>query len=277
MIRVLFVNDLHAGHEVGLWPDRGLPMPDGRELPLNAGQQYLLKCWKHLQQTAKDEIHPDILVVNGDLVDGEQRKSYGAEAATTIIPAQMKAAVKLLEPLVALVKEVFVCRGTPFHDGTRGMIAEGVAESLGAVGPNPEWHSWSLLDLNIQGVILNVQHSISVATGFYRATPLDREGMWSALAGKEGKAPKADAVIRAHAHVYVHVEHPSKHIVLSPAWQLQTEYMRRYSAYRMIPDIGAVVLEIDPKAKERREDPVTVRKVLYDLPPAKAHASGVGT
>ena len=83
--RILFVGDLHCGHEVGLWPDKELPMPDGRELPLNDGQKHLLACWQHLCGVAKEEIKPDILVVMGDLVDGEQRKSFGTEALATLI------------------------------------------------------------------------------------------------------------------------------------------------------------------------------------------------
>lgn len=272
-VRVLVVGDLHCGHEVGLWADRDLPMADGRELPLNSGQAHLLKCWRHLQVLAKEEIKPDIIVVNGDLVDGEQRKSAGTEAVTTIITAQVKAAKKLLEPLTSLAKEVYVTRGTPYHDGARGMIVEGVAEGLGAIGETPGWHSWSVLDLEIQGVVVNVQHSISVMSGLYRSTALDREGIWSALAGKERGLPRADAVVRSHVHIFVHVEHPTKHILTVPAWQLQTEYMRKNSAYRMLPDIGAVVLEIDPAAKKNGEDPILVRKILYPLPEVRAWRS----
>lgn len=274
-IRILLIGDLHAGHEVGLWPDRDMPMPDGRELPLNSGQQHLLKCWKHLTDLAKNDLKPDILIVNGDLVDGEGRKSFGTEQQTTIISAQVKAAKKLLAPMTALVAETYVIRGTPYHDGARGMIAEAVGEALGAQQSVSGWHTFSVLDLDIEGVIINVQHSISVASGFYRATPLDREGIYSALTGKEGKAPKADAVARSHAHVFVHVEHPTKHIFTVPCWQLQTEYMRRHSAYRMMPDIGAVVLDVDPRAKRRRDDPILLRKVLYDLPDMQPHASAV--
>jgi hypothetical protein len=43
----------------------------------------------------------------------------------------------------------------------------------------------------------------------------------------------------------------------------------------MIPDIGAVVLELDPDAKRAREDPITVRKILYPLPVLEPFKSGV--
>lgn len=275
-IRVLVVSDLHAGSDVGLWPDKGMPMPDGTERPLNSGQKHLLSCWRHLTNVVKNDIRPDIVVVNGDLLDGDQRKSAGTEAVTTILPAQQKAAIKLLEPLTGSAKEVYVTRGTPYHDGLRGMNVELVADQLGAVESAPGWHSWNLLDLEINGVVLNIQHGISASSGLYRATALDREGIWSALAGKDGKVPKADAVVRSHVHSFVAVQHPSKWIVVTPCWQLQTEYMRKNSAYRMLPDIGAVILDVDPSAKKKGEDPINLRKLLYSLPVTKPITSKVG-
>jgi hypothetical protein len=131
------------------------------------------------------------------------------------------------------------------------------------------------LDLEVDGIILNFLHAISVSQGLYRATALDREGVWSAIAGKEGKAPKADVVVRSHVHYFDHLEYPTKHILVTPCWQLQTRYMRKHSAYRMIPDIGAVILELDPDAKRAREDPITVRKILYPLPVLEPFKSGV--
>src|SRR5579885_3594350 len=34
-----------------------------------------------------------------------------------------------------------------------------------------------------------------------------------------------------HVHPGVYVQHPTKHILITPCWQLQTRYMRRLSAY----------------------------------------------
>ncbi len=270
---VMVVSDLHCGHHEALWPT-DLALPWGEKLRANKGQRYLLKCWEDLQREAKAR-KPDILVVNGDLVDGEQRKSAGTEASTTILAAQQKASVMLLEPLRDLVKELYVIRGTPYHDGRLGMDVEAIATQLGAVPSTKDWHSHSYLNLDVKGVVLNFQHGISVSGGLYRATAHDREGVWAALAGKEGKMPKSDAVIRSHCHYFTHVEHSTRHIVTSPAWQLQTEYMRKNSNYRMLPDIGALFIYIDPKEKERGEDPIEVRKWLYHLPAVHATVSGV--
>ena len=263
---VLVVSDLHCGHHEALWHP-SVRLPWGQNVEPTVGQKYLYDCWKDLLATARRR-KVSIVVVNGDLIDGEQRKSAGTEAATTILAAQQKSSIKLLEPLrdIKTVKDMRIIRGTPYHDGRLGMDVEQIATSLDCIGPNPDWHSWSFLDLDIEGTVLNFSHGISVAGGLYRATPHDREGVWSALASKEGRIPKASCVIRSHCHYFTHVEHSTTHIVTSPAWQLQTEYMRKNSVYRMMPDIGALFIEVDPDAKKNGDDPIIVRKHLYRLP-----------
>jgi hypothetical protein len=78
--------------------------------------------------------------------------------------------------------------------------------------------------------------------------------------------PRADCVVRSHLHYFTHVEHAAKHIVITPCWQLQTRFMRKLSLYRCIPDIGAVLITVDPQAKKNGDDPISIRKFLYPLP-----------
>jgi predicted MPP superfamily phosphohydrolase len=264
--RVVLVSDLHCGSIFGLLPDK-FKQSDDSIKALNPGQRFLLEVWEHaLLMISK--IKPNVIIVNGDVIDGLQQAQRGSELALPLIFDQRGAAIELLKPLVKYAPIYFV-QGTEYHDSKAGNAVESVAEDLHAIrysGLGTGKFSKEVLDLDMDGVVLNVAHGISVATGFYRATPLDREGIWSALAGKEGKSPKADAVIRAHAHNFVHVEHPSKHIIQMPCFELQTRYMRKNSVYRMVPDIGFIWLEVDPKEKEHGADPITVHKQLYPLP-----------
>lgn len=268
--RILCVSDLHAGSIFGMLPE-GFENSEEKDVSLNKGQKYLLECWRHMLDMAK-ELKPDAVVVNGDVIDGLQQAQRGSELALPLIFDQRGAAIELLRPLSELAP-IYFTQGTEYHDSKAGNAAESVAEDLHAVrypGMGTGKFSKEVLDLDIDGVVLNFAHGISVATGFYRATPLDREGIWSALAGKDGKMPKADCVVRAHAHNYVHVEHPSKHIVQMPCWELQTRYMRKNSVYRMVPDIGFIWLEVRPEDKRNGQDPITVRKQLYPLPKVPA-------
>jgi hypothetical protein len=166
----------------------------------------------------------------------------------------------------------YAIQGTEYHDAKGGREAKAFAKELGAVpfsGLGTGKYSRDALDLDIDGVVVNFNHHIGGAGGVYRATAADREGVFSAIAGKDGKMPKADAVFRSHLHYFVHVEHASKHITITPAWQLQTRFMRKLSLYKMLPDIGAIICTVDPEAKKRGEDPIAIRKILYSLPEVK--------
>ena len=220
---------------------------------------------------------PKFMVVNGDLLDGEGRKSAGTEQATTITVSQQKSAIKLLEPFRQLVgDEFYVVRGTPYHDGVNGQDVEAIASALDAVPQrgNKDWRSHEHLDLDVDGVVININHEIAVASSFYRATPYYREMMFAAMAELAGAYPHAKCIVRAHAHSWVHVENVSAHVVGMPCWELQTFYMTRKSPYRMIPDIGGVFIDVDHQAHKSGHDPIRVTKWLFPLPERKPIKSG---
>ncbi len=268
---VLVVSDLHVGSIFGMLPP-DFKSSDDRIIPQSHAQQYLWERWQDLIRVVSG-LNIVVVVMNGDMVDGTQDRQKGTELALPILADQAEAALECLRPVKrALGPDVvwYGIQGTEYHEGKAGREAEIVAMGIGArpyQGLGTGRFCREVLNLRIDGVIGNFSHGTSVATGFYRATPADREGIWSALAGKEGKMPKAEYVVRAHAHNYVHVEHASKHIVIGPCWQLQTRYMRKNSVYRMVPDLGAVIYWIDGSLAKYGADPVVVQKLLYPLPP----------
>lgn len=275
MRSVLILSDMHCGHHLGMWhPD--LKNPYGERANMNIGQKWLYQCWQEMLKLAKQR-KPQVLVVNGDLLDGEGRKSSGTEQYSTIVAAQQKAAIKLLEPYRDIVEEIYVIRGTPYHDGNNGVDVEAVAAALGAVPQrgNKDWHAHEHLDLDIDGVVLNFNHEIAVASSFYASTPYYREAMYSAMAGLAGAYPNAKCIVRSHVHRWMHVENVSTHVVGTPCFQLQTFYMTRKSPYRMVPDIGGVFIEVDHQAHREGHDPIRVRKWLFPLPARKPIKSGV--
>ena len=268
--RVLVVSDLHVGSIYGLLPP-GFVTSEGREINLNSGQKYLWQCWEHASKTIGSV---DAMVINGDAIDGLQQAQTGSELCLPLLEDQSEAAYVTLDMMQRAVglPRLFTIQGTEYHDSKAGREMEVISQRLGAEkysGIGVGRYCKEALDLEIGGAILNFSHGTSVASGLYRATPPDREAVWSALAGKQGKAPKADVVCRSHAHIFVHVEHPSKHALICPCWQLQTRFMRRHSIYRMLPDIGYVVIEIDTEARSQGNDPIKICKRTYSLPEPK--------
>jgi hypothetical protein len=74
----------------------------------------------------------------------------------------------------------------------------------------------------------------------------------------------------------MHVEHTNRHAIVCPCWQLQTRFARHRSAYKLMPDVGALILHIDPEAKKRGLDPIAFTKLLYKLPTPKVNKIEVG-
>lgn len=266
------VSDLHVGSIFGLLPPDFVTSA-GALQPQNVGQKHLWECWLRLGEWfGKNKING--LVINGDVIDGDQRAQRGTELCLPILKDQVEAAHRVIGALVTKCGNIpiYVIQGTEYHDQKACTAADALAEMLGAetyYGLGTGKRSREMLDLDVEGVVINIMHHISASVGLYQATAPDREGVWSALAGKEGKANRADCLVRSHVHRFTHLEYSSKHIVVTPCFQLQTRFMRRTSAYRMIPEIGGVILCIDGEAKKAGEDPIQVKKCLFPLPSIK--------
>jgi len=266
MKKVLVISDLQTGSMFSNWPE-DFPIKDGGTWRLNYKQMLIRNAWNQFCDKMS-EIKPDILVINGDVIEGHQEKNLGITTVTTNLREQASAAAVILSPLVQIVKEVYFVKGTSYHDRETSGPVDAIAKELGAVpfrkGQYTDW----VLNLEIDKVIINFVHRISIASGLYRATPPDREGIWSALAGIS-KVPAADCVVRSHVHFYCHVEHSSKHIIITPGWQYQTDYQIIKSYYRMQPEIGGVLLHVYPENKGKEDDPIYVQKIIIKLPREK--------
>lgn len=268
----IIVSDIHAGSIYGMLPPSFVTF-EGVEKGQNVGQKYLWECWQHFCKWVKEQ-HPDFVIINGDVVDGPQRKNQGAELSLSAPQDQVDAAIRTLLVLRNATGERckwYFTQGTPYHVGDFGGHEEAVALALGAT-PYQSLGTGKLcreiLWLEMEGVILEASHHIATTTGFYRLTALDREGQWSAIAGKDATKgiPKADVLIRSHVHHFARGEHASKDMFSTPCWQLQTRFMRKNSNHRMHPDIGGIKIALDGEAKERGENPCHVTKKLYRLP-----------
>ncbi len=273
MKRIAVVSDLHCGSIYGLLPPR-FQIYDESIKEQNSGQRYLFECWQDYCDRART-FEPHAVIVNGDVVDGPQRKNQGSELSLISPDDQVRAAIDTLGLLRRKCPKAkfFFTQGTPYHVGEWNGHEEAIAAAIGAeeyksVGTGRLCRE--ILWLELGGVIVEAAHHISVAQGFYRLTPLDREMQWSALSAKDSTkgVPKADLLIRSHVHHFSYGEHASKQGLTTPCWQLQTRYMRKNSVGRMLPDIGGLFIEVDGQAKKRGEAPCRIIKELYSLPPA---------
>jgi hypothetical protein len=271
--RVVVVSDIHVGSASGILPADYIDS-SGITVPLNTGQRYLWDCWVDFCKRAKRFV-PDAIIINGDVVEGVQRKECGAGLSLRMMVDQKNAAIRVLSMLRDSAPKscaLYMTQGTAYHVGENGEMEEDIAAHIGArryysVGGGQLVRE--VLWLDIGGVIIEAAHAIGGNSGFYRTTALDRELQWSALSGKDESkgVPKSDLIVRSHVHFFMAAEHASKQGVIVPCWQLQTHYARKSSVHRLPPDIGGVFVHVDPDAKKRGEPACRILKQLYDLPP----------
>lgn len=272
MKKCVIVSDLHCGSIFGLLPGAFLNGEDKVVLQ-NPGQEYLWRCWEDFCHKSA-MFQPDVVVVNGDLIDGQQRAQQGTELSLPLLGDQKEAALGCLRLLKSRCPnaKIFVVQGTEYHDSRAGEAVEDIAQILGAekyYGVGTGRYAREVLWLDVEGVVICFAHHISVASGFYRLTPIDREMQWSAMSGKDSTkgVPKCDLDVRSHCHYFGEGGHASKQGFTTPCWELQTRFMRRHSVYRMLPDIGGIFLNIDGEAKKEGRRPCRYEPELYSLPP----------
>jgi len=189
--RVLVISDEHCGHDLGLTHPSD-DFDDGTT-------HYLVRrtIWEWYQPLVK-RLKPHIVIVNGDAIDGDGKKSGGTEQLTTDRLKQCKMAVKTLKTNPGKPK-FFMSYGTGYHTGDDEDFEDIVAELIGAEKIGAE----DTIDVN--GLLINYRHHIGrsgIPHG--RHTAVAKERLWNLMWAERGEYPKADVIIRSHVHYYDH-------------------------------------------------------------------------
>jgi hypothetical protein len=271
---ILVVGDLHVGSIYGMLPP-DFVSSDGAEKPQNVGQKYLWDCWQNMKTNAA-RFSIDSVVVNGDLIEGKQPKQRASELTLVAPNDQESAAVFLMRDLRNWIEKntgrqvpFFFVQGTEYHEGRGAEELESIAARVQGANINSNFsgrYCKEVLDLDMGGTVLNFAHHVGGGSGFTRSGSLDAEALWCQITSSKGQAVSADLIVRSHLHFFMHVEHTNRHAFLCPCWQLQTRFARHRSAYKLMPDIGALIFHISSEAKKHGVDPIAFTKMLYRLP-----------
>ena len=184
--RIVLTADWHVGSQTGL-----------TNVPKNRIQKAMLDKFK---ECVKLYGKPDILMINGDAVDGDQRKSGGAGLTELDVREQERDAIALVrmwEP-----KEVFLVSGTAYHVGVKS-CEEKIAETLNDFcGIKATYIRKLNLTIN-NWFKLQARHFISGSSSPQgRATAAGRANMWEVLNAYQTGDKAADLSVFAHVHYY---------------------------------------------------------------------------
>jgi hypothetical protein len=242
--RILIVSDLHVGSTTALCSEHPVTSDLGTTYNPNPLQKQLFRAWKDMIKALKGTV--DLLVVNGECIDGANVKQVGQQSWTTNLEDQMNDAKKLIEMIP--YRKVLLLRGSGYHvqvDGTN--FEEIMASKLKNVVKYKAYGGQGSTDyfafVKIYGKVFNFTHHI----GFSKAEANRTGALAKEMKGmhfQHDTLGRADGFIRSHAHYFVHVEFANTHGVITPAWKFPDAHLFRGGLAGTVPDVGAVEFRV---------------------------------
>lgn len=235
--RLLVIADMHCGHEVGLMP----PAWDSvRERDKRKNCYVMRRTMWDWYKGRVSALKPDIIIVNGDAIDGRGEKSGGLEQMYPDRQDQVEMAIDCILEAKTRKTKVLMSYGTNYHTGDYEDFENNIAndDRINAVKIGGE----DTADIN--GLLVNYRHHIgSSSIPHGRHTAIAKERLWNLLWAEHDEYPRADAVIRSHVHYHAGAFGPAWVGMTTPALQ---GYGTRYGSRRMsgVVHIGIVVFDI---------------------------------
>jgi hypothetical protein len=234
--RVVVIADLHCGHKVGLTP----PDFDAR-YPTGTINYQLMKirhsCWDFYKETLAQLKPIDVLIVNGDVIDGKGKKSGGTEHITVDRTEQVDmAAVAIAE---AEAGQVYMSYGTDYHTGIDEDWEDQVATHKRVQAIKIGSHDW----LDVNGLVFDYKHHVgrsSIPHG--RHTAIARERLWGMLWAERGEYPQGDVILRSHVHYFNYCGGENWVAMTTPALQ---GYGSKYGTRKMSGTVDFGLLSFD--------------------------------
>ena len=236
MKRVVALGDLHCGHRAGLTPPEWQWPIRGGTKERNRWGKVQRELWTEYMKIV-EEIKPpvDVLIANGDLIDGRGEASGGLELITANRIRQAEMAYDALSVWEA--RKVVVTIGTPYHVGQYERLERELAKDLGGEAYN---HAF----VDVDGVVFDCKHKIGRSTIPHgRGTPIARDRLWNVLRADRDEEPRADVVLRSHVHYFRYAGEVDWLAMILPALQAATEYGER--ACTGTVDWGVVSFEVE--------------------------------
>lgn len=254
--RVCIYSDPHSGHRAGLTPPQWQYQFDSTDKTRNKYAAIQFEMWKWLSIKIKTLGKIDVLICNGDAIDGKGDRSGGTEQLESSMIVQSEMAVEVIKQFNA--DTVCMTYGTPYHAGKDEDF-----EAIIASAVNAEIKSHLFLDVN--GLIFDCKHKVSgsiIPHG--RLTGINRDALWNTLwSAQKEVQPNSDIIVRSHVHYYAYSESMGKACLITPALM---GFGSKYGARQCsgIVDIGFVTFDVWGKDRWTKTVHMLNSKLLRD-------------
>ena len=243
MKRVVIISDLHCGHLFGLTPpEYWFGQDEGGGL--RKVKKFQRELW-NFYATQMKKLQPiDLLIVNGDAVEGKGERSGSIELVTADRHEQVRMAQICIEE--ARPKAVRILCGTPYHTGIDEQFERSLCDVLDIEDKKFDIHGF----YQIEGWKFDVKHKVTSSyVPHGRMTGIARARLWNAVWHVEGeRQPLADIVIRSHVHYFSYAGWGSWLGITTPALSYNSIYGKRDC--EGLVDVGFIYFDL---AKEDYE------------------------
>lgn len=189
MKTVIALGDMHCGHVAGL------THPDWQTNSKFQIGKMQRDAWDIYKKTVSKYKKPDLLIANGDLIDGKGNKSSGTELITSDMFEQVEMAYEALK--IWNAKRIIITYGTAYHVSPDGEDFENLL--VNKLGCEIHSHAFPKVD----NVIFDIKHHIgSSSIPWSRGTSISKERIQNMLWHEQEQQPKAQVFIRSHCHYY---------------------------------------------------------------------------
>lgn len=189
MKNVLVISDLHCGSVVGITP------PEYQTGEHRKDQIALWLTAIGMVERFKEKFGPvDVLIVNGDCLEGKCSRWGATDVITTRIKTQIKMAAEFINEIGA--ENIVMTRGTPYHVGAEEDWEDYLASDVSAEIKD---HAF----VEIEGVNFSIKHKVGASSIPHgRHTSVARSRLWDVLWAEKDQQPKSDVILRSHVHYF---------------------------------------------------------------------------
>lgn len=223
------LSDLHIGSTVGLWPE-GFISNEGYPIGQNQFQKWLWKCWTDMLKWSAQVVGDATfeLVLNGDLVEGIHHRTL--QVMSPDVGDQTTAVMDVLGKLAGRADRVHIIKGTECH--TRNDEVRLGRALDGSQDPTTGQHAWDVLDLDLNGCLMNFAHHISATARSYLEASAHSIalGALTHSRARTGK-PIPKVMCRAHRHRHGIWTDGNQMSAICGAWQGLTRH-----GFKVVPD-----------------------------------------
>lgn len=231
--RVLVIGDTHVGSDVALAPEE-LRLESNNRILANEIQLAILQ---EFYDMVDDVGTVDLLILNGDLVEGTNYYGEGAGCLTTNMNKQVETAIDLLSEIK--FRKVVGCRGTAYHGKKNPNMDGQVIAGLGGTCMDE-------VSIQVGKTRIYANHRTPVRMTQWESRPqsIAKDLLLNEL--NQMDFGHYDIVCKAHVHYYIALDYGKSIGFICPCWKGRDEFAKgATNPFAFNPSIGYIMFDIE--------------------------------